>query len=191
MAESGRKLLPVSLALLITSGKNDRLIKEKRKEYSAMPLDKTEIKILKLLQDDARITNQVLAEKTGMSASPCWRKVRRLEEEEVIQGYRAVLNRKKIGLGVMVFVRVSIDSHSEAEARKFEEEVTALEEVVACYSIGGDADFLLQVVAQDLDSYADFAMSVIRRLPGIKEMQSMFVLKEIKPLASLPVKKLI
>ncbi|HBV38450.1 MAG TPA: AsnC family transcriptional regulator [Erwinia sp.] len=156
-----------------------------------MPLDKTEIKILKLLQDDARITNQVLAEKTGMSASPCWRKVRRLEEEEVIQGYRAVLNRKKIGLGVMVFVRVSIDSHSEAEARKFEEEVTALEEVVACYSIGGDADFLLQVVAQDLDSYADFAMSVIRRLPGIKEMQSMFVLKEIKPLASLPVKKLI
>lgn len=156
-----------------------------------MPLDKTEIKILKLLQDDARITNQVLAEKTGMSASPCWRKVRRLEEEEVIQGYKAVLNRKKIGLGVMVFVRVSIDSHSEAEARKFEEEVTALEEVVACYSIGGDADFLLQVVAQDLDSYADFAMSVIRRLPGIKEMQSMFVLKEIKPLASLPVKKLI
>jgi len=151
--------------------------------------DTTEMKILRLLQDDARITNQELADKAGMSASPCWRKVRKLEEDDVIQGYRAVLNRKKIGLGVMVFIRVTIDSHSEAEARKFEEEVTALEDVVACYSIGGDADFLLQVVASDLDSHADFAMSVVRRLPGIKEMQSMFVLKEIKPLTAYPVKK--
>ena len=68
--------------------------------------------------------------------------------------------------------------------------MTALEDVVACYSIGGDADFLLQVVASDLDSYADFAMSVVRRLHGIKEMQSMFVLKEIKPLVTLPIKKM-
>jgi len=104
----------------------------------------------------------------------------------VIQGYRAVLNRKKIGLNVMVFVRVTIDSHSEAEARKFEQEVMALDNVVSCYSIGGDADFLLQVVAADMDAYAEFAMSVIRRLPGIKEMQSMFVLKEIKGLAAWP-----
>lgn len=154
-----------------------------------MALSTTEMKILRLLQDDARVTNQELAEKTGMSASPCWRKVRKLEEDEVIQGYRAVLNRKKIGLGVMVFIRIVIDCHSEAEAKKFEEEVTALEDVVACYSIGGDADFLLQVVASDLESYADFAMSVVRRLPRIKEMQSMFVLKEIKPLGTFPIKK--
>lgn len=153
-----------------------------------MALSPADIKILQSLQDDARITNQDLAEKTGMSASPCWRKVRKLEEDDIIQGYRAVLNRKKIGLGVMVFIRVAIDSHNQAEARKFEEEVTALDDVVACYSIGGDADFLLQVVASDLDSYADFAMSVVRRLPGIKEMQSMFVLKEIKPLARYPVR---
>lgn len=152
-----------------------------------MAIDKTEIKILKLLQDDARITNQVLAEKVGMSAYPCWRRVKKLEEEHVIEGYRAILNRKKIGLGVMVFVRVIIDSDSEAEAQKFEQEVTELENVVACYSIGGDTDFLLQVVSHDLDSYADFAMTVIRRLPGIKEMQSMFVLKEIKPLDAYPI----
>ncbi|MEQ5201556.1 Lrp/AsnC family transcriptional regulator [Providencia rettgeri] len=152
-----------------------------------MAIDKTEIKILKLLQDDARITNQVLAEKVGMSASPCWRRVKKLEEEHVIEGYRAILNRKKIGLGVMVFVRVIIDSDSEAEAQKFEQEVTELENVVACYSIGGDTDFLLQVVSHDLDSYADFAMTVIRRLPGIKEMQSMFVLKEIKSLDAYPI----
>ncbi|XOQ65468.1 MAG: Lrp/AsnC ligand binding domain-containing protein [Pseudomonas helleri] len=89
---------------------------------------------------------------------------------------------------MLVFVRVTIDRHSEVEARKFEQEVMALEDVVACYSIGGDADFLLQVVSRDLDTFADFAMSVIRRLTGIKEMQSMFVLKEIKPFMAYPVK---
>lgn len=154
-----------------------------------MTLSTTDVKILALLQNDARMTNESVADSIGLSASPCWRKIRKLEEDEVIQGYRAVLNRRKIGLAVMVFVRVTIDSHSESEAKKFEEEVAALEDVVACYSIGGDADFLLQVVARDLDSYADFAMSVVRRLPGIKEMQSMFVLKEIKPLVSYPIKK--
>lgn len=154
-----------------------------------MSLSKTDIKILQQLQQDARITNQHLADEIGLSASPTWRKVRKLEEDEVIQGYRAVLNRKKIGLNVMVFVRVTIDSHSEAEARKFEQEVMALDNVLSCYSIGGDADFLLQVVAADMDAYAEFAMSVIRRLPGIKEMQSMFVLKEIKGLAAWPLDK--
>lgn len=151
-----------------------------------MSLSKTDINILELLQQDARITNQQLADTIGLSASPTWRKVRKLEEDKVIQGYRAVLNRRKIGLNVMVFVRVTIDSHSEAEARKFEAEVTALDNVVSCYSIGGDADFLLQVVSADMDAYAEFAMSVIRRLPGIKEMQSMFVLKEVKGMTGLP-----
>ena len=145
-------------------------------------------RILAALQQDGRTTNQTLADGIGMSASPCWRRVRQLEEHKVIQGYRAVLDRRKIGLGVLVFVRVTIDRHSEVEARKFEQEVMALEDVVACYSIGGDADFLLQVVSRDLDTFADFAMSVIRRLTGIKEMQSMFVLKEIKPFMEYPVK---
>ncbi|KPC25819.1 AsnC family transcriptional regulator [Pseudomonas syringae pv. cilantro] len=152
-------------------------------------LSPVDIKILTALQQDGRITNQTLADQIGMSASPCWRRVKQLEEHRYIQSYKAVLDRRKIGLGVMVFIRVSIDRHSEAEARKFEQEVMQLEDVVACYSIGGDADFLLQVVARDLDSFADFAMTVVRRLPGIKEMQSMFVLKEIKPFVSFPVKQ--
>ncbi|ELY3542594.1 Lrp/AsnC family transcriptional regulator [Cronobacter turicensis] len=150
-------------------------------------LTPTDITLLTLLQQDARITNQALAEAVNLSPSPCWRKVKKLEEDKVILGYHAALDRRKIGLGVMVFVRVSIDSHSEAQARRFEQEVMELENVVACYSIGGDADFLLQVVSRDLDAYAGFAMSVLRRLPGIKEMQSMFVLKEIKPFQTLPV----
>jgi len=151
-------------------------------------LNLMDIKILAALQQDGRITNQVLADHIGMSASPYWRKVHQLEEHRYIQGYRAVLDRRKIGLGVMVFIRINIDRHSETEAKKFEQEVMQLEDVVACYSIGGDADFLLQVVAHDLDSFADFAMTIVRQLPGIKEMQSMFVLKEIKPFVSFPVK---
>ena len=151
-------------------------------------LSAIDARILAALQQDGRTTNQTLADGIGMSASPCWRRVRQLVEHKVIQGYRAVLDRRKIGLGVLVFVRVTIDRHSEVEARKFEQEVMALEDVVACYSIGGDADFLLQVVSRDLDTFADFAMSVIRRLTGIKEMQSMFVLKEIKPFVAWPVK---
>ncbi|EME1903896.1 Lrp/AsnC family transcriptional regulator [Cronobacter sakazakii] len=150
-------------------------------------LTPTDITLLTLLQQDARTTNQALAESVNLSPSPCWREVKKLEEDKVILGYHAALDRRKIGLGVMVFVRVSIDSHSEAQARRFEQEVMELENVVACYSIGGDADFLLQVVSRDLDAYAEFAMSVLRRLPGIKEMQSMFVLKEIKPFQTLPV----
>ncbi|MGR3978846.1 Lrp/AsnC family transcriptional regulator [Acinetobacter sp. 1207_04] len=150
-------------------------------------IDKTDAKILKLLQYDSRMSNSELSEKIGMSASPCWRRVKQLENTQVIKGYGVLLDRKKIGLGVMVFIRVSIDSHSEKEAKKFEEEVSALEHVVACYSIGGDADFLLQVVSPDLDTYAEFSMSIIRRLPGIKEMQSMFVLKELKPFLGYPI----
>ena len=151
-------------------------------------LSAIDARILAALQQDGRTTNQTLADGIGMSASPCWRRVRQLEEHKVIQGYRAVLDRRKIGLGVLVFVRVTIDRHSEVEARKFEQEVMALEDVVACYSIGGDADFLLQVGSRDLDTFADLARSVIRRLTGIKEMQSMFVLKEIKPFVAWPVK---
>ena len=150
-------------------------------------IDKTDAKILKLLQYDSRMSNAELSEKISMSASPCWRRVKQLEETQVIKGYGVLVDRKKIGLGVMVFIRVSIDSHSEKEAKKFEEEVSALEHVVACYSIGGDADFLLQVVSPDLDTYAEFSMSIIRRLPGIKEMQSMFVLKELKPFLGYPI----
>jgi DNA-binding Lrp family transcriptional regulator len=150
-------------------------------------LEPQDARILEALQADGRLTNQALAEKVGLSASPCWRRVRSLEESGVIQGYRAVVDRRRVGLGVLAFIRVKIDSHSEAEAEEFARRVALLSEVVACYSVAGDADFLIEVVAADLDAYAEFAMNVIRRLPRIKEMQTTIVLKEIKPFAGLPV----
>lgn len=149
-------------------------------------LEPADVRILVALQHDGRLTNQSLAAEVGLSASPCWRRVRQLEESGVIQGYRAALDRREIGLGVLAFIRVKIDSHSASEAEEFSRSVLDLDEVVACYSIAGDADFLLQVVSPDLDAYAEFAMTVVRRLPRIKEMQTTFVLKEIKPFAGFP-----
>lgn len=149
-------------------------------------LEAEDVRILNHLQRDGRMTNQALSEAVGLSTSPCWRRVRNLEETGVIQSYGARVDRKQVGLGVLAFIRVKIDSHNEAEAEDFSRQVSALKEVVACYSIAGDADFLLQVVASDLDSYADFAMSVVRRLPRIKEMQTTFVLKEIKAFSGFP-----
>jgi DNA-binding Lrp family transcriptional regulator len=151
--------------------------------YEISPAD---LRILKQLQSSGRMTNQELAEKVGMAASPCWRRMKQLEDCGVITGYQANIDRKKIGLGLLAFIRVKIDSHSEEDARRFEQEVGALPAVIACYAIAGDTDFLLQVVAKDLDSFSSFAMEVVRRLPGIKEMQTSFVLREVKPLNVLP-----
>ena len=150
-------------------------------------LEAVDARILDALQGDGRLTNQALADRVGMSTSPCWRRVNRLEQDGVIAGYRAVLDRQKIGLGVLAFVRVKIDSHNADESEEFSRGIMRLNEVVACYSVAGDADFLLQVVASDLDAYADFAMTVIRRLPRIKEMQTTMVLKEIKGFEGFPV----
>lgn len=149
--------------------------------------DDPDKRILRELQNDGRLTNVELAERTGMSPSPCWRRTRRLEESGVIRRYRADLDRAKLGMGVLVFVSVQIDTHSDADASAFENEVTALPQVVSCHSIGGGADFLLQVVCEDLDAYTEFSMTVLRRLPGIKAMASNFALKEIKPYTGLPI----
>jgi Lrp/AsnC family transcriptional regulator, leucine-responsive regulatory protein len=151
------------------------------------PVDDADARILATLQREGRLTNQELAERVGLSASPCWRRVRQLEDGGLIRGYRADLDRQKLGLGVLAFIRVKIDSHSEDEAKRFETDVQRLDRVIACYSIAGTADFMLQVVARDLDDYADFAMNVIRRLPRIKEMETSIVLKEVKPLSGLPI----
>ncbi|WP_058910236.1 Lrp/AsnC family transcriptional regulator [Entomohabitans teleogrylli] len=152
-----------------------------------MKAQRNDILLLSELQNDARLTNQQLAERVAMSATPCWRRVKQLEESGVISGYHARVDREKLGLGILAFIRVKIDSHNEQQAGRFESEVRQLRQVIACYATGGSADFLLQVVCRDLEAYSDFAMKVVRRLPGIKEMETMFVLKEIKPLSGLPV----
>lgn len=153
---------------------------------SDIALDANDIHILRELQLNGRMTNQQLADRLGSATSPCWRRVKQLEQQGVIAGYRAIVDRKKAGLGILAFVRIRIDSHNESEARQFEVEIEKLPAVIACYAVAGSADFLLQVVARDLDDYSTFAMSVLRQLPRIKEMETTFVLREIKPLGALP-----
>ncbi|MBO9400442.1 MULTISPECIES: Lrp/AsnC family transcriptional regulator [unclassified Shimia] len=150
------------------------------------PLDAADKRILAALQAEGRLSNADLAEATGMSTSPCWRRTRRLEEQGYIKGYRADIDRKQIGLGVLVFVTIQIDTHSAEEASAFEKAVADYPQIVSCHSIGGNADFLLQVVCQDLDAYAEFSMTHLRRMPGIKAMESSFALKEIKPHSGWP-----
>lgn len=150
-------------------------------------LDDADRRILQELQHDGRLTNAELAGRVGLSPSPCWRRTRALEESGLIQGYKAEVNPRKAGWGVLVFVLVQIDTHSEKDAIAFEQGVAKLDEVIACHSVGGGADFLLQVIARDLDHYAEFSMTVLRRLPGIKAMNSHFALKEIKARGALPV----
>jgi Lrp/AsnC family transcriptional regulator, leucine-responsive regulatory protein len=151
------------------------------------PLDPTDVSILSALQADARLTVAELAERVHLSTSPTWRRVKGLESAGLITGYHAAISRRGLGWGVLAFVSVAIESHSEQEARAFEQAVAALPEIVACWSIAGSSDFLLQVVATDLDSYAEFAMTTIRRLPGIKAMQTSFTLKEVKAPAPWPI----
>lgn len=154
-----------------------------------LSLDQADRIILSALQADARLTVADLADKARLSTSPAWRRMKRLEDEGLIAGYHAALDRRALGWGVLAFVDVSIEDHSDAQARAFEEAVSALQEIIACWSIAGSADFLLQVVACDLDTYAEFAMTTIRRLPGIKAMRTTFTLKEVKPQQPWPIPK--
>lgn len=149
-------------------------------------LDAADVRILQTLQSEGRLSNQSLAERVGMSTSACWRKVKQLEDDGVIRGYGASIDRRKVDLGVIAFIRIKIDGHSDKEAQQFETGVMQLREVVACYAIAGDGDFLLQVAIRDLDAYGEFATTVLRKLPRIKEIQTTFVLKETKSFSGWP-----
>jgi DNA-binding Lrp family transcriptional regulator len=156
-------------------------------DFMPYAIDSTDAALLSVLQADARLTVAQLAERIHLSTSPAWRRVKQLENNGLITGYHAALSRRGLGWGVLAFVSVAIENHSEQEARAFETSVAALPEIVACWSITGTSDFLLQVVALDLDSYAEFAMNTMRRLPGIKAMQSALTLKEVKAPTPWPI----
>lgn len=149
-------------------------------------LDKFDIAILQHLQTDARLTNAELASRVGLSAAPCWRRVRALEEEGFITGYRAEINRQKIGLGVLAFVRVDADRNNGDSTRQLEQAIRDLPEVVACHYISGTGTFELQVVAEDLDAFSRFALQSLINLPNVKDLHTSFSLGEVKASSALP-----
>ena len=156
----------------------------------AAQLDRTDLKILDALQVDGRLTNAELAEKVGLSLSPCWRRLKRLEESGVIEGYQAVLNRRALGLGVTAFVRVDIERHTPAMERKFEDAIADLDEIVSCHVISGEGAFMLVVMSDSLESFSKFALDTLMALPGVKDTRTSFSLKEVKASSALPLKQL-
>ncbi|AVS95198.1 Lrp/AsnC family transcriptional regulator [Paracidovorax avenae] len=151
-------------------------------------LDRTDWQLLSALQDNARLTSGELAQMAHLSQSPCWRRVKRLEEDGVIAGYHATLNRRALGLGVMVFVMIGIDHQTEASSLPFEEAVCAIPEVVMFHGISGPEDFMLVVVTRDLDAYSELLQNRLHRLPGVRRVHSYFSLQEFKGrIGGLPV----
>jgi len=149
-------------------------------------LDKFDLAILQELQADARLTNAELAQRVGLSAAPCWRRVRALESQGFIKGYHAEIDRQKIGLGVLAFVRVDAERVNLEATRRLEEAIRQLPEVVACHYISGTGTFELQVVAPDLDSFSRFAQHHLMNLANVKDLHTSFSLGEVKSSRALP-----
>ncbi|MES2190041.1 MAG: Lrp/AsnC family transcriptional regulator [Pseudomonadota bacterium] len=149
-------------------------------------LDKFDIAILQNLQTDARLTNAELASRVGLSAAPCWRRVRALEEAGYITGYRAEINRHKIGLGVLAFVRLDTERTTGDATRQLEESIKKLPEIVSCHYISGTGTFELQVMAEDLEAFSKFALQKLINMPNVKDIHTSFSLGEVKASSALP-----
>jgi Lrp/AsnC family transcriptional regulator, leucine-responsive regulatory protein len=151
-----------------------------------MPLDRVDRRLLEVLQTEGRLSNVALAERVHLSPSPCLRRVKALEHDGVIKGYRAMLDREAIGLGLTVFVEVKVEGHSEEKALAIEAAVATMPEVVSAHIVSGDADFLLEVVVPDLRAYERLLLGTLLKLPAISDVRSNFAIRTVKPPAPLP-----
>lgn len=149
-------------------------------------LDKFDIHILNQLQADGRLTNAELASRVGLSPAPCWRRVRRLETEGYITSYHAALNRQKLGLGVIAFVRLYADRNTGEVTRELKEKLIQMPEVMSCHHISGEGSFEITVMATDLEAYSRFAMNQLINLPHVKDLHTSFSLGEVKASHALP-----
>ena len=155
-------------------------------ERQGAQLDRYDLAILGALQDEARLTNAELATRIGLSAAPTWRRVRWLEEQGYITGYRAVLDRRRLGLGVLAFVRVDAERNNAAATRELEAALRALPEVIACHYVSGAGTFELQMMCTDLDAYSRWSIDTLLKLPYVKDIHTSFSLGEVKSGAALP-----
>jgi Lrp/AsnC family leucine-responsive transcriptional regulator len=154
-----------------------------------MNLDKYDRRILEELQQDGRITNQELADRIGLSPSPCLRRVRALEEAGIIAGYRAVLDAKRLGLNLMGLLSISMDRHTPERFEHFEAAVLEMPEVLECLLITGrEADYQLKVIVRDMDHYQELLLRRITRIEGVSGVHSSFVLRRVMERTSLPVR---
>jgi DNA-binding Lrp family transcriptional regulator len=155
-------------------------------KISDSAFDKTDRKILDALQENARITNIELAQKVGLSPSPCLQRVRRLQQSGLISRYVTLLNPLALGLTVSVFIQVSLEKQVERALEMFEKAIRSRPEVMECYLMTGDADYLLRVVVADEQSLERFIVNYLSKIPGIASIKSSFALKQVKYKTALP-----
>ncbi len=153
-------------------------------------LDRTDLRILAVLQTDGRITNADLAERVSLSASACLRRLQRLETDKVITGYAAQVDPQAVGLGLQAFVRVQLSKHESKAVEDFVERVNGWHEVVACHALTGDMDYLLHVYVADLQDFSRFLLDHLLNATGVADVNSSFVLRTVKRLPSLPLAQL-
>lgn len=149
-------------------------------------LDATDRQILEMLQEDAKINIKEIAAKLNITKTPIYERIKRLEKEGVIEKYVTVLNRKKLGSSIIVFLEGSLKVEKFEQADEFFEAVAATPEIIECYLLGGENDFMLKVIAPELDKYHDFYATKIASLPRVGQIKSSFVIKEIKHSMKLP-----
>jgi Lrp/AsnC family transcriptional regulator, leucine-responsive regulatory protein len=150
-------------------------------------LDAIDRNILRLLQADARLPNNVLAERVGLSPSPCSRRVKLLEEAGIIDGYRTVLNRAAIGLNLTIFAGIRVDRHSAERKDQFIETILAMPEVVACHLVSGDVDILIEVVVPDMAAYETTVLNRLLALPELRDIRTSFAMRSYKSVGALPI----
>lgn len=153
-------------------------------------MDKTDLRILDLLQTDATRSTAEIADKVGLSPSPCWRRITLLEEQGVIQRRVAILDRDKLGLNVTVVIQVKLTTHGRQSLTTFEERVRTFPEVVQCFTVMGAIDFVLIVVTTDIRAYERFMREHLSQLPGIQGVESNIVMSMIKDTTALPLARL-
>lgn len=149
-------------------------------------MDTINLKILQCLQKDGRASAQQVADQVGLSTAPVWRRIKALEEQKVITGYHAAVDRNKVGLQSCMFTQISLDRHSATMVDTFIQAVKDTPEILACYAVTGDADFLLKIVVPSPESYDDFMHRFFFNLPGVRQTRTIVVLKEIKNQMQLP-----
>jgi Lrp/AsnC family leucine-responsive transcriptional regulator len=159
-----------------------------KEKYSGMRnLDATDWRILRLLQENAKYTNKEIAARLGMTTTPVYERIKRLEEDGYVSRYVALLNREQLGLHMLAFCNVSLKEHSQPFLKQFESEVRSLQEVVACYHLAGIYDYLLKVIIKDMAAYQDFIVNKLASLDNIGKVQSSFVMTPIKESTQLPI----
>ena len=152
-------------------------------------LDAYDRRILELLQEDASLSSAQIAERVGLSQSPCWRRIQRLKEEGVIRGQVTLLDRKKVGLNTQIFAEVKLNAHGRSNFTEFTDAIRGFPEVLECYVLMGSVDFLLRIVTPDIEAYERFFFEKLSNVPGIQEVNSIVALSEIKSTTSLPLSR--